>query len=61
MTVQQLIEKLKQLPQDSYIAILNDIGWRSKDNPDNIKIKKYTWTHDNYPYDKPDFEYYNLE
>ena len=61
MTVAQLIKKLQELPPDDYIATYNDIGWRSKDDPDDIKINKYIWTHNNWPYDKPDFEYWNLE
>lgn len=61
MTVAQLIEKLKELPQDDYVATYNDIGWDSKDDPNQININKYVWVHNNYPYDKPDFEYWNLE
>lgn len=61
MKVCELIEKLKELPQDAYIATYNDISWGSKDDPNQIQIKKHTWVHSNYPYDKPDFDYYNLE
>ena len=61
MTVKQLIEKLQELPPDDYIASYDDITWTSKDNPGDIKIVKHTWIHSNYPYDKPDFEYWNLE
>lgn len=61
MTVKQLIEQLQKLPSNDYITICNDINWISKDNPDDLKLVKYTWTHSNYPYDKPDFEYWNLE
>ena len=61
MTVQQLIEKLKELPPNAYIATYNDIDWWDKDDPEQIKIKKCIWVHSNYPYNKPDFEYYNLE
>ena len=61
MTVAQLIDKLKELPPNDYVATYNDIGWHDKDDPDQINIKKYTWVHGNWPYDKPDFEYWNLE
>ena len=61
MTVQQLIEKLKELPPNAYIATYNDISDYSKDDPNQIIIKKCTWVNSNYPYNKPDFEYYNLE
>ena len=61
MTVQQLINKLKELPPDDYVATYNDINQADKDDPNQININKYVWTHNNYPYDKPDFEYWNLE
>lgn len=61
MKVCELIEKLKELPQDAYIATYNDISWGNKDDPNQIQIKKHTWVHSNHPYDKPDFDYYNLE
>ena len=56
MKVCELIEKLKELPQDAYIATYNDISWGDKDDPNQIQIKKHTWVHSNYPYDKPDFD-----
>ena len=61
MTVAQLIEKLKELPPNDYVTAYNDINWADKDDPNQINIIKYVWTHNNYPYDKPDFEYWNLE
>ena len=61
MRVKELIEELKKLPQDAYIASYDDINWSTKDDPHDIKIVKHTWVHSNYPYDKPDFDYYNLE
>lgn len=61
MKVKELIEELKKLPQEAYIASYDDISWWSKDDPHDIKIVKHTWIHNNYPYDKPDFDYYNLE
>ena len=43
------------------VAIYNDINWGNKDIPDVIQVQKRRWTHGNYPYDKPDFLYINLE
>lgn len=61
MTVKQLINVLKKVPQDLPIAIWNDISWQTKDDPHYIKISECVWTHSNYPYDKEDFNYINLE
>ena len=61
MTVKQLIEKLKEFPENMPVATLNDINPEDIDDPEWIKISIVTWTHSNYPYDKPDFDYVNLE
>lgn len=61
MTVRQLIDKLKEFPEDLPIATWGDINWKSKDDPNFIKVTKETWTHQSYPYDKDDFDYINLE
>ena len=60
MTVAQLINKLQQFDPDLPVTIMDDIGWGSKNNPDDIKVSIHTWVHSNYPYDKPDFDYVNL-
>ena len=54
MTVAELIEKLKTYPQDMPIAIDGDPFAE-------IEIMQRTWVDSNYPYDRPDFEYVNLE
>ena len=61
MTVNQLIEKLKQFPTDMPVTIYHDIDWRNKYADDTIAAEICTWIHSNYPYDKPDFDYVNLE
>ena len=53
-TVKDLIEKLKELPQDMPIATYNDPF-------DTIVIKQRTWVHNNYPYNRPDLDYISLE
>lgn len=60
MTVKQLIEELKKMPEDYPVALMDDIGWAQKDDPNDIKLKICVWQQSNYPYDKPDFEYVNL-
>ena len=33
----------------------------TQDDPDWIKVNICTWEHQNYPYNKPNFDYVNLE
>ena len=61
MTVKQLIDELKQFPENMPVATICDIDWNTKDDPHWIKVQKQMWEHNNYPYDKEDFEYVNLE
>lgn len=60
MTVKQLKETLDKFPDDMPVATHFDIDWVTKDDPNWILVKKETWTQQNYPYDKEDFEYVNL-
>ena len=60
MTVKQLKQELDKFPNDMPVATWNDISYKSKDDPEWIKVTKCVWEHTNYPYDKPDFEYVNL-
>jgi len=61
MTVAQLIEKLQKFPQDMPIAVNDNISWATKENPHYIFIERCTWIDSNWPYNKPDFDYINLE
>ena len=61
MTVQQLIDELKKWPADMPVATMYDINPSDITNPHWKQLKKCTWTHANWPYDKPDFDYLNLE
>ena len=61
MTVQQLIEELQKQPQDIPIAIMYGINPSDIKDPNSIKVSKCTWIDSNWPYDKPDFDYINLE
>lgn len=61
MTVKQLIEELQKQPQDMPVGIMYDIDWVARDDPHWIKAARATWVHSNWPYDKDDFDYINLE
>lgn len=61
MTVKELKQELDKFPDDMPVATVGDIGWSTKDDPHWIKVTKKTWIHTNYPYDKPEFEYVDLE
>lgn len=61
MKVKELIDKLLEFPQDMPVATFHVIKPEDIDNPDWIKVNICTWEHQNYPYDKPSFDYVNLE
>lgn len=61
MTVKQLIEELQKWPQDMPVATMYDINPGDIKNPNYIKITKCTWVDSNYPWNRPDFDYINLE
>ena len=61
MTVKQLIEKLREFPENMPVATINVINPEDIDDPEWIKVSIATWVHSNYPYNKPDFDYVNLE
>lgn len=54
MKVGELVALLQTFSQDMPVALLNEVF-----SPITASIR--TWTHDNYPYDQPDFNYVNLE
>ena len=60
MTVKQLIEKLREFPDDMPVATWGDFDPCDINDPEFIKVEKAVWIHSNYPYDKSDCEYLNL-
>lgn len=60
MTVGQLIEKLKEYPQDMPVTVIDSIDYKSKDDDEHIYVTKKTWVDSNYPYDRESFEYVDL-
>ena len=61
MTVAQLIKELQKWPFDMPVAIMYNINPEDIPDPHWIKLEQHTWVDSNWPYDKPDFEYLNLE
>ena len=61
MTVKQLIEKLNEFPMDMPVATIGLISPYDRDDPNFITVNIQTWEHNNYPYNKPSFDYVNLE
>ena len=57
MTVGELIEKLKEFPQDMPVATWSDFQY-----PDGgeIDVQIRTWVHSNYPYNLPDTDYVDI-
>lgn len=54
MIVKELIEKLKEFPEEMPVGVIGD--------PISEPIVSIqTWIHNNYPYDKPDIEFVNIE
>lgn len=53
-TVKDLINELKKYPEDMIVAADYDIF-------SDIELEVKIWTHTNYPYDKPDVEFLNLQ
>ena len=61
MTVKQLIDKLREFPQDMPVATVNIIAPGDIDDPDFIAVNVCTWKDYDYPYNKLSFDYVNLE
>lgn len=60
MRVKELIDRLLEFPQDMPVAIIYDINPEDIDDPNWINVNIWTWEHNNYPYNKPSFDYVNL-
>lgn len=61
MTVKELMEELQKWPSNMPVATLQDIDWATREDPHWIKVSKKTYINNNWPYDKPDFDYVDLE
>ena len=63
MTVKELIEILKEFPEDMTVAVEYDAQRDRKEHKERseISIRKTVWIDSNYPYNEEEFEYINLE
>ena len=61
MTVGELIEKLKQFPLDMPVACDGNIYYPPDNGYYAIEVSQWTLVDNNYPYNRPDFEYINIE
>ncbi len=61
MKVKELINKLQKFPDDMPVATINDINPEDIDDPNWIGVNICTWEPQNYPYNRPSFDYVNLE
>lgn len=61
MTVGELIEELKKCPQDMPVAVYRNIMWPPEADYNKLEVSQRTWVDSNYPWNRPDFEYVNIE
>lgn len=61
MTVGELMEELKKYPEEMPVAVDGCIYYPPEWGENKIEISKRTWVDSNYPWNRPDFEYINLE
>ena len=61
MTVGELIEKLKQFSLDMPVACDGNIYYPPDSGYYDIEVSRRTWYDSNYPWNRPEFEYINLE
>ena len=61
MTVRELIEELEKYPQDMPVAVGMNIMYPPEADCNRLEVSQKTWVDSNYPWNKPDFEYVNIE
>lgn len=61
MTVKELIEELEKYPQDMPVTVDMAIMWPPEADCNKLEVSQRTWMDSNYPWDRPDFEYINIE
>lgn len=61
MTVAELVEELKKWPQDMPVAVDGNIYYPPEYEGNRLEISKRTWVDSNYPWNRPDFDYINIE
>ena len=61
MTVKELIEELEKYQQDMPVAVDMSIMWPPESDNNKLKVSQRTWVDSNYPWNRPEFEYINIE
>lgn len=61
MIVRELIEELEKYPQDMPVAVGMNIMYPPEADYNRLEVSQKTWADSNYPWNKPDFEYINIE
>ena len=61
MTVGELVRELLKYPNDMPVAVYGDIYYPPEHPSNRLTIEKRTWVDSNYPWNRPDFEYINIE
>ena len=61
MVVRELIEELEKYPQDMPVAVGTNIMYPPEADYNRLEVSQKTWVDSNYPWNKPDFEYINIE
>lgn len=61
MTIGELIKELKKYPQDMPVACCGDIYYPPEAENNRVYVSERLWVDNNYPWDRPDFKYINLE
>ena len=61
MTVRELIEELEKCPQDMPVTVDMNIMWPPEADCNKLEVSRRTWVDSNYPWNRPDFEYINIE
>lgn len=61
MTVRELIEELKKYPQDMPVAVDMNIMYPPESDYNKLKVSQRVWVDSNHPWNRPLFDYINIE
>lgn len=61
MTVGELIKELEKYPEDMPVTVDMNIMYPPEAGYNKLEVSQRTWVDSNYPWNRPDFEYINIE
>lgn len=61
MKVSELIEELKKYPLDMPVSVDSSIMYPPEADYNKLEVSQRTWYDSNYPWNRPEFEYINIE